>query len=87
MRWKKPEPRPETYWKPWFAWRPVTLENTGEKVWLEWVWRHVDVYGGGFGDYVSQSRYRSDVHWAGANLDRKGEGWPNALAQRQGERS
>lgn len=69
MRWKKPEPRPETYWKPWFAWHPVTIEDTGEKVWLEWVWRHREWIGGGTGDYVCLVRYRSDVHWAGANLE------------------
>ena len=65
MRWKKPEPRPETYWKPWFAWFPVRIEDTGEWVWLEWIWRHAD-------------RYRSDVHWAGANLE-----WrtPNKLSK------
>jgi len=68
MRWKKPEPRPATYWNPWFAWHPVVLENTGEKVWLEWIWRHTTVYRGP-GDNVYEHRYRSDVHWAGANLE------------------
>lgn len=68
MRWKKPEPRPATYWKPWFAWRPVVIENTGEKVWLEWIWRHVELHGS-FGGAVKFQRYRSDVHWGGANLE------------------
>jgi hypothetical protein len=79
MRWtKKPEPRPETYWNPWFAWHPVTIEDTGETVWLEWVWRHVDVYGGGMGEWVRVPRYRSDVHWGGANIKRtREEGWPH----------
>lgn len=73
MRWKKPEPRPETYWKPWFAWHPVTLENSGEKVWLEWVWRHVESYGA-YGGHIVSCRYRDDMHWAAANLDAKD--WP-----------
>jgi len=77
MRWKRPEPRPGTYWKPWFAWHPVTIEDTGETVWLEWIWRHVDVYHGAWGSVVS-SRYRSDVHWGGENLPRLAEeGWPH----------
>ena len=78
MRWRKPEPRPETYWKPWFAWRPVVIEDTGEKVWLEYVWRHVEMYGSVAGT-VKFMRYRSDVHWGGANLERKGDGWPNFI--------
>jgi hypothetical protein len=78
MRWNKPERRPETYWKPWFAWHPVKIEDTGQTVWLEWVWRHVDRYAGGMLDYAYWPRYRSDVHWASANLEHR-EGWPNAL--------
>lgn len=69
MRWKKPEPRPATYWTPWFAWHPIVLEDGGETVWLEWVWRHADVYGAGTGDRITKCRYRSDVHWGGANLE------------------
>jgi hypothetical protein len=68
MRWKRPEPRPATYWKPWFAWRPVTIEDTGETVWLEWIWRHVERYGGGALDTLTHQRFRSDVHWNSANL-------------------
>lgn len=79
MRWKKPEPRPATYWKPWFAWHPVMIEDTAEWVWLERIWRHIDRNGGGFGDIVIECRYRSDVHWAGANLERRGDGWPNLI--------
>lgn len=78
MRWNKPEPRPPTYWRPWFAWHPVKIEDTGDTVWLEWVWRHVEVYSGGFGDFITEKRYRSDVHWGGANLERR-DGWPNRL--------
>lgn len=78
MRWKKPEPRPSTYWQPWFAWHPVVIEDTGEKVWFEWIWRNVEQYGSWDGPY-HEMRYRSDVHWGGANLDRKGEGWPNLI--------
>lgn len=78
MRWKKPEPRPETYWKPWFAWHPVVIEDTGEKVWLEWIWRHQEIYASMDGGYLEQ-RYRSDVHWGGANLERRGDGWPNLI--------
>lgn len=73
MRWKKPEPRPETYWKPWFAWRPVVIEDTGETVWLEWIWRHVEHLGGGFLDVVTYERFRSDVHWGCANIKRTRE--------------
>jgi hypothetical protein len=69
MRWKKPEPRPATYWSPWFAWRPVTIEDTGEKVWLEWIWRHREWHAAGMADLVTFCRYRSDVHWGGANLE------------------
>lgn len=70
MRWKKPEPRPDTYWKPWFAWRPVVIEDTGETVWLEWIWRHLEPL------MHVPSRYRSDVHWGGANIKRlPEEGW------------
>ena len=69
MRWKKPEPRRPTYWNPWFAWHPVQIEDTGETVWLEWIWRHVDVHGGGMGEHFVVPRYRSDVHWNGANLE------------------
>lgn len=68
MRWNKPEPRLETYWNPWFAWRPVQIEDTGQTVWLEWVWRHTDYYGAA-GSTFAESRYRSDVHWSGANLE------------------
>lgn len=69
MRWNsKPDPRPKTYWAPWFAWHPVTIEDTGQRVWLEWIWRHVQRYDGP-GDSVFEYRYRSDVHWAGANLE------------------
>jgi hypothetical protein len=68
MRWNKPAPRPATYWKPWFAWHPVKIEDTQETVWLEWVWRHVDSFGSIAGD-VTSCRYRSDVHWGGANLE------------------
>lgn len=75
MRWKKPEPRPQTYWRPWFAWYPVKIEDTGETVWLEWVWRHIEHYWDG----VTSTRHRSDVHWGGANLERTGDGWPNHL--------
>jgi hypothetical protein len=67
VRWKKIKPRPATYWSPWFAWHPVKIEDTGETVWLETVWRHVDRYGGWDGVY-HEYRYRGDVHWAGANL-------------------
>jgi len=81
MRWKKPEPRPATYWRPWFAWHPVVIEDTGEKVWLEWIWRHEEVYGGLDGGYVER-RYRSDVHWGGANLECR-EGWPNLIKRPQ----
>lgn len=59
MRWKKTEPQADTYWMQWFAWRPVVIEDTGETVWLEWIWRHA-------------KRYRSDVHPAGANLEHLG---------------
>lgn len=68
MRWKRPEPRPPTYWKPWFAWRPIVIEDTGEWVWLEWVWRHSEWVSGGLSDGYLYSRYRSDVHWGGANI-------------------
>ena len=71
MRWNKTESRPETYWKPWFAWHPVRLENTGEWVWLEWVWIHRD----GFDAFGDICRYRDDVHWGGANLERTGSEW------------
>lgn len=75
MRWKKPEPRPDTYWEPWFAWHPVKIEDTGDSVWLEWIWRHVESYWD-----ATFVRYRSDVHWGGANLERRAEeGWPNQL--------
>lgn len=67
MRWKKIEPRPDTYWKPWFAWHPVVIEDTGETVWLETVWRHVEWVGAFDGSYPMY-RYRGDVHWAGANI-------------------
>lgn len=69
MRWNKPEPRPPTYWKPWFAWYPVVIEDTAETVWLEWIWRHVDFCGLQAGDAVYRRRYRSDVHWGSANLE------------------
>jgi hypothetical protein len=26
-------------WAKWFAWRPVTLTRTGERVWLEYIYR------------------------------------------------
>ena len=79
MRWNKPEKRPPTYWNPWFAWHPVAIEDTGETVWLEWVWRHDRCYGSIGGNFI-ETRYRSDVHWAGANLERLAEeGWPNLL--------
>jgi hypothetical protein len=82
MRWKKPKPRPDTYWKPWLAWRPVVIEDTGETVWLEWIWRHIECYGGAFGDSYCETRYRSDVHWGGANLKRlPNEGWPDYRQQ------
>lgn len=81
MRWKRPEPRPATYWNPWFAWHPVYIEGTGERVWLEWVWRHTDILCGSF-ECIAEHRYRSDVHWGGANLDRKGPEWPNLLASK-----
>lgn len=71
MRWNKPRVprRVPTYWNQWFAWRPVKIEDTGETVWLEWIWRHVEVTEGGMLDRVVTSiRYRSDVHEAGANL-------------------
>lgn len=74
MRWKKPEPRPATYWKPWFAWYPVVAENSGEKVWLEWIWRHVEHRRGGFGDIATERRYRTDMHWGAANLEARD--WP-----------
>ncbi len=70
MRWKRPNPRPETYWKPWFAWFPVKLETSGETVWLEWVWRHVDPYSGA-GETFYFYRYRDDIHWGGANLEHR----------------
>lgn len=76
MRWKKLEPRPDTYWKPWFAWYPVKIEDTGETVWLEWIWRHREYYTVRMEVLFVSTRYRSDVHWGGANLERK-EGWPN----------
>jgi hypothetical protein len=77
MRWKKRQPRPTLYWRPWFAWRPVVIEDGEDKVWLEWIWRHDDRYLTLMGAFVSsftKSRFRSDVHWCGANLERKG--WP-----------
>jgi hypothetical protein len=66
---KRPEPRLETYWKPWFAWHPVRIEDFDGIVWLEWVWRHVDHYAATPCDIVTCTRYRSDVHWAAANLE------------------
>lgn len=39
-----------SYWRPWFAWRPVRVRDTGQLVWLEWVERlydytyHLNVY-------------------------------------------
>lgn len=48
MRWK---PKQHIYqndaeystsgWKKWFAWYPVPLGDTGEKAWLEYVWRRI----------------------------------------------
>lgn len=76
MRWKKPERRPETYWKPWFAWRPIALEDTGEWLWLEWTWRHIERRSGINGHTFTQRRYRSDMHWGAANLDALD--WPRA---------
>lgn len=70
MRWKKPEPRPATYWRPWFAWYPAKLENTGETVWLEWVWRHTDYLCGFDGGYP-EHRHRDDISWGGANLEHR----------------
>jgi hypothetical protein len=67
MRWKQREPHPTVYWKPWFAWHPVEIEDAKEIVWLEWIWRHVDRIGGGAGDYACWYRYRSDVSRASAN--------------------
>lgn len=81
MRWKKPPPRPTTYWSPWFAWRPVRIEDTGETVWLEWIWRHVDVLEGGSLERAYSARYRSDVHWGGANLERREPEWPNQIVR------
>lgn len=66
---KKPEPRPETYWKPWFAWYPIRIEDFEGIVWMEWVWRHLDTNSGGTDDSYTSKRYRSDVHWARANLE------------------
>lgn len=72
MRWKKKQTDSTRYWKWWFAWRPVTVEDTGERVWFERVWRHDTVYGGGMLDSVVERRYRSsfpDDHdlWQGAS--------------------
>lgn len=65
----KPPPRPATYWRPWFAWHPVTLENSGERVWLGWIWRHQHREPGHLiGDWYTVTRYRDDVHWGAANL-------------------
>lgn len=72
MRFKKREKRPPTYWRPWFAILPVRLENTGDVVWLEWVWVAVDRYGAG-GSYVDEVRYRDDVTWSSANLQLRGD--------------
>jgi hypothetical protein len=33
-------------WVAWFAWRPVITEK-GETVWLRWIERRFDGYGGG----------------------------------------
>jgi hypothetical protein len=71
MRWNKTETRPETYWKPWFAWHPVKLENKDTTVWLEWVWRHVGYYQGGMNDGIFAYRYRDDIHWGGVNLEHR----------------
>jgi hypothetical protein len=34
MRWRRPK---VTQWRPWFAWYPVTVNDS--TVWLEWVER------------------------------------------------
>lgn len=70
MRWNKSERRPRTYWRPYFAILPVRLENTGQWVWLEWIW-----WNEGTWDFPQRlPRYRDDIGWHCANLsfeDRK----------------
>lgn len=53
MRWKSEtiderRKRLET-WRPWFAWRPVVVDN--ERVWLEWIFRRTKMHYAGLGEY------------------------------------
>lgn len=59
MRWRsetfnEKRKRLET-WRPWFAWRPVMIDN--ERVWLEWIYRRTKVHCGSFGDTLYETEY------------------------------
>lgn len=40
-------------WFKWFAWHPVVLDDTRQKVWMEEVWRQD---GGGYGEVTTSYR-------------------------------
>jgi hypothetical protein len=42
-------------WRPWFAWRPVVIDN--ERIWLEWIFRRTKVYYGGMGDVMYEVEF------------------------------
>ena len=42
-------------WRPWFAWRPVVIDN--ERIWLEWIFRRTKVYWGGGGDVMYEVEF------------------------------
>lgn len=59
MRWKT-----ETFnerrdrlgkWRPWFAWKPVMIEN--ERVWLEWIYRRIKIQHGVYGEALYETEY------------------------------
>lgn len=39
MRWNPPDDTKAMQWHKWFAWHPVRIDNTGQRVWFETIQR------------------------------------------------